>query len=106
MKNYLLIGINIFFIFSTLNSQIISESDVLSEAQKRNISSVEQAVSELNKNGITLSEAEKMANIQGLDLNTFLLNNFGSTSDSNVINIEKDDIVDNIKFIIYITAVT
>tara|TARA_X000000950_G_scaffold36548_1_gene39047 strand:- start:2987 stop:5608 length:2622 start_codon:yes stop_codon:yes gene_type:complete len=97
MKNYLLIGINIFFIFSTLNSQIISESDVLSEAQKRNISSVEQAVSELNKNGITLSEAEKMANIQGLDLNTFLLNNFGSTSDSNVINIEKDDIVDNIK---------
>ena len=51
------------------------DQKLLDEVKKRKISSVEEAVYELNRNGISIEQAEEMAQMQGLDLNTFLSNN-------------------------------
>ncbi len=75
MKNTFLL----FFLFSsfTLISQKSKEVLLSNELDKRNITTKAEAIDELNRNGITLSQAQEMARIQGIDLNTFLSNNFG-----------------------------
>ena len=63
-------------IVTVSKSQINLQSSAMEEAKKRNITSVEEAIEELNKNGISISQATNMAQMQGIDLETFLERNF------------------------------
>ena len=69
---------------------------VLLEAKKRNIQTQEEALIELNKNGITIEQASEMARKQGIDLNTFLSRNFTSTRSKNS-QITSNEIISNIE---------
>lgn len=62
--------------FSYSQNPKITENLALNEAQKRNISTTDEVIKELNKNGISLSQAQEMAKMQGMDFNTFLSQNF------------------------------
>lgn len=57
-----------------------SKQDVLDEAKRRNITSQSEAIAELNKNGISLSQAEEMARMRGMNLQSILNENFSSGS--------------------------
>ncbi len=86
------------FIFSTiLFSQSSDDIKILDELKKRNINTKEQAIIELNKNGISLDQAQEMANMQGIDLDTFLTNNFKSIGTNTEIDNVSDEIVDKIE---------
>ena len=95
MKNKIIIII--FFSFLSSYSQISKENQILEEAKKRNINTTQEAINELNKNGISITQAQEMASMQGIDLNTFLVNNF--LSKSSQIN-EIDNIVDTLEVVI------
>ena len=91
----------IFFVFisfiNVLNSQQTNQEDlVLLETKKRNIQTQEEALIELNKNGITIEQASEMARKQGIDLNTFLSRNFTSTRSKNS-QIPSNEIISNIE---------
>ena len=73
--SFLLLSIG-FPLLSQNQAEIIASE----EMKARNISSIDDAINELNKNGISIKEAEEMAKSQGIDLNTFLLNNFSNNS--------------------------
>ena len=76
------------------------DQKLLDEVKKRKISSVEEAVYELNRNGISIEQAEEMAQMQGLDLNTFLSNNFGFSQKSKSVSEESlEEVVDTIRVI-------
>ena len=61
------------FLFSTISfSQ--TEQDVISEANRLEINSREKAISELASRGISESQAKEMAQLRGIDFNSFLDN--------------------------------
>ena len=61
------------FLFSTISfSQ--TEQDVISEANRLEINSREKAISELASRGISESQAKEMAQLRGLDFDSFLDN--------------------------------
>ena len=61
------------FLFSTISfSQ--TEQDVISEANRLEINSREKAISELASRGISESQAKEMAQLRGIDFDTFLDN--------------------------------
>ncbi len=59
-----------------LDAQNQFELKVAKEIKDRNIFSIDDAIKELNKNGISVDEAKEIAKSQGVDFNTFLINNF------------------------------
>ena len=66
-----------FIIFSLLLSTISfsqTEQDVISEANRLEINSREKAISELAARGISLSQAQEMAQLRGMDFESFLDN--------------------------------
>ena len=66
-----------FIIFSLLFSTISfsqTEQDVISEANRLEINSREKAMSELAARGISLSQAQEMAQLRGIDFESFLDN--------------------------------
>ena len=66
-----------FIIFSLLLSTISfsqTEQDVISEANRLEINSREKAISELAARGISLSQAQEMAQLRGIDFESFLEN--------------------------------
>ncbi len=71
---------------------------VLLEAKNRNIQTQEEALIELNKNGITIEQASEMARKQGIDLNSFLSRNFTSISSKNS-QIPSKEIISNIEVV-------
>ena len=61
-----------------------SPDDIVNEAKRRNINSREAALSELAKNGISLNQAQEMAQLRGIDFETYLqdyLNNNSNIED-------------------------
>jgi polysaccharide biosynthesis/export protein len=61
-----------------------STDDIAAEARRRNINSREDALGELAKNGISLNQAQEMAQLRGLDFESFLqdyLSENGSVGD-------------------------
>ncbi|MDC0331583.1 SLBB domain-containing protein [Flavobacteriaceae bacterium] len=61
------------FLFSTISfSQ--TEQDVISEANRLEINSREKAISELASRGISVSQAKEMAQLRGIDFDSFLDN--------------------------------
>ena len=66
-----------FIIFSLLFSTISfsqTEQDIISEANRLEINSREKAISELAARGISLSQAQEMAQLRGIDFESFLDN--------------------------------
>ena len=70
----------IFLFSATVLAQIPTEKAIMEEANRRNINSIEEALSELNKNGISETQARTLARQQGISFDAFLNNNFTSTS--------------------------
>lgn len=66
------ISIIILTLFSLLELHSQTEQQVLSEANRLNISSREEAISALSKKGISESQAKEMAQIRGIDFEAFL----------------------------------
>ena len=63
----------VYFLFSTISfSQ--TEQDVISEANRLEINSREKAISELAARGISESQAKEMAQLRGIDFDSFLDN--------------------------------
>jgi protein involved in polysaccharide export with SLBB domain len=63
----------VFLLFSTISfSQ--TEQDVISEANRLGINSKEKAIKELSDRGITESQAKEMAQLRGVDFDSFLDN--------------------------------
>ena len=61
----------VFLLFSTISfSQ--TEQDVISEANRLGINSREKAIKELSARGISESQAKEMAQLRGIDFDTFL----------------------------------
>jgi protein involved in polysaccharide export with SLBB domain len=52
--------------------------DIIAEAQRRNIDSRDKALNELAKNGISLTQAQEMAQLQGIDFDSYLDNYLSS----------------------------
>ena len=63
-----------------LFAQLPTEKTILDEAKRRNINTVEQALNELSKNGISEEQARVLARQQGVSFDNFLKNNFTSKS--------------------------
>ena len=79
-----LISLVLVLFINVLNSQQTAQEDLaLLEAKKRNIQTQEEAIIELNKNGISIEQASEMARKQGVDLNSFLSRNFKSVRSTN-----------------------
>jgi len=99
MKIYIILCL---FITTTFFGQTNKEKLIIGEANKRNINTTEEAINELNRNGISIIEAQEMARAQGIDFNTFLLKNFGNTSDSELNKkklIDELEVVDKIEIV-------
>ena len=77
---YQMSKILIFLFSATVLAQIPTEKAIMEEANRRNINSIEEALSELNKNGISETQARTLARQQGISFDAFLNNNFTSTS--------------------------
>ena len=92
--------LTLIFIFN-LSAQTTNEKLILEEANKRNITTTEEAISELNKNGITIGQAQEIAKMQGIDLNTFLSNNFGlqKSNINKITESSSDDVKESIEII-------
>jgi polysaccharide export outer membrane protein len=87
------------FLFSTiLFSQ--TEQDVISEANRLEINSREKAISELAARGISESQAKEMAQLRGIDFESFLDNYLKSNagkSKSTFSNVKTDSVVTSLK---------
>ena len=77
----------LFALFTFISFQIFSQSasDIATQAQNLGISSEEDVLKELQRRGMTVQDAEKMALIYGIDYNEFISqyiisNDVGSTS--------------------------
>ena len=70
----------IFLFSATVLAQIPTEKAIMEEANRRNINSIEEALSELNKNGISETQARTLARQQGISFDAFLNNNFTAKS--------------------------
>jgi len=97
MRNIVYLLLLIFSAFQY--GQTANEKLALDEAKRRNISTKSEALTELNKNGISLSQAQEMAKMQGIDLNTFLSQNFGSNKTTTPTNSTANDTVDKITLV-------
>jgi len=64
----------LFALFSTLSFQIYSQSasDIATQAQNLGISSEEDVLRELQRRGMTVQDAERMALIYGIDYNEYI----------------------------------
>ena len=87
------------FLFSTISfSQ--TEQDVISEANRLEINSREKAISELAARGISESQAKEMAQLRGIDFESFLDNYLKSNagkSKSTFSNVKTDSVVTSLK---------
>jgi len=87
------------FLFSTISfSQ--TEQDVISEANRLEINSREKAISELAARGISESQAKEMAQLRGIDFESFLDNYLKSNagkSKSTFSNFKTDSVVTSLK---------
>ena len=70
----------IFLFSATVLAQIPTEKAIMEEANRRNINTIEEALSELNKNGISETQARTLARQQGISFDAFLNNNFTAKS--------------------------
>ena len=59
---------------------------MLNDFDKFDSKSKEQVLSELEKMGMTLEDAEKLAKIQGIDINDFLLKFYNEDKDESIID--------------------
>ena len=86
-------------LFSTISfSQ--TEQDVISEANRLEINSREKAISELAARGISESQAKEMAQLRGIDFESFLDNYLKSNagkSKSTFSNVKTDSVVTSLK---------
>lgn len=76
MKKFLFIILTASFSYA----QIPNEETLLKEAARRNITTPEQALSELRKNGIDENQARALARQQGISMDEFLTTNFASAN--------------------------
>ena len=94
-----------FIIFSLLFSTISfsqTEQDVISEANRLEINSREKAISELAARGISLSQAQEMAQLRGIDFESFLdnyLKTNASAPNTAVANTISNDVVSELKVV-------
>ncbi len=86
------ISIIILTLFSLLELHSQTEQQVLSEANRLNISSREEAISALSKKGISESQAKEMAQIRGIDFEAFLDQYLKSKEGSTANNRGKSDL--------------
>jgi protein involved in polysaccharide export with SLBB domain len=70
----------IFLFSASVLAQIPTEKAIMEEANRRNINSIEEALAELNKNGISETQARTLALQQGISFDAFLNNNFTAKS--------------------------
>jgi polysaccharide export outer membrane protein len=96
----ILITLFLFFSLFQLHSQ--TEQDITSEANRLEINSREQAISALASKGISLSQAKEMAQLRGIDFDTFLENYLktnASAPSTIVTNTNSNDVVSELKVV-------
>ena len=72
-------------------AQVPTEKAIMDEAKRRNIDTVEKALDELSKNGISENQAKELARQQGISFDDFLKNNFTAKSSmSNAVAFDPD----------------
>jgi polysaccharide export outer membrane protein len=81
----LFLFINLFQVYSQ------TEQDVISEANRLEINSREQAISALESKGISLSQAKEMAQLRGIDFDKFLDNYLETTASASKATVAKTD---------------
>lgn len=108
-KSFISSNLGIFFLFIAFNSNAQSsiESQALSSAKSMNITTQQQALDALRKQGISEGQARQMARMRGVDfdtfLNTYFTNNttpISNTSGSAILpttNISANNVVDAIQ---------
>jgi protein involved in polysaccharide export with SLBB domain len=96
------ISIIIFSLFSLLQLHSQTEQQVISEANRLNISSRQEAINALLSKGITESQAKEMARIRGVDFEVFLADYLKSNAGrSKVIpgNIQNNEVATELKVV-------
>ena len=96
----ILITLFLFIIQAQLYAQ--TEQDVISEANRLDISSREQAISALASKGVSLSQAKEMAQLRGIDFDTFLdnyLKTKASEPNTIIANTNGNDVVSELKVV-------
>jgi hypothetical protein len=78
------LGIFFLFIFFNSNAQNAIESQALSTAKSMNISTQQQALDALRKQGISEGQARQMARMRGVDFDSFLNTYFSNSSNTNL----------------------
>ena len=76
----------ILIISSIAFTQTQEQKNMLNDFDKFDSKSKEQVLSELEKMGMTLEDAEKLAKIQGIDINDFLLKFYNEDKDESIID--------------------
>ena len=86
---------------SVLQLQSQTEQDIVKEANRLNVSSRDQAINALSSKGISLAQAKKMAQLRGIDFDTFLDNYLKSNSTSAKVNTTPlaSDVVTDLKVV-------
>jgi protein involved in polysaccharide export with SLBB domain len=96
----ILITLFLFFSLFQLHSQ--TEQDIISEANRLEINSREQAISALASRGVSLSQAKEMAQLRGIDFDAFLENYLktnASASNTAVANTNSNEVVSELKVV-------
>ena len=73
-----------------LYAQLPTEQSILQEAKRQNIVTVEQALNALKQNGISESQARKLAREKGVSFDDFLFSNFKASKKSDTDNLSSD----------------
>ena len=98
IRHYFLSAIMCFVLLSTYAQ---SEQDIVREADRLQISSRQEAINALASKGISLTQAQEMARLRGIDFDTFLENYLKSNKKSSAVgNASKgmgNDVVTRIK---------
>jgi polysaccharide export outer membrane protein len=96
----ILITLFLFFSLFQLHSQ--TEQDIISEANRLEINSREQAISALASKGVSLSQAKEMAQLRGIDFDAFLdnyLETKASAPNTAVVNTNSNEVVSELKVV-------
>ena len=96
----ILITLFLFFSLFQLNSQ--TKQDAISEANRLNISSNQDATNALRSKGISEAQVRKMAKLRGIDYDTALaeyLNSKSSAPNTAVANTISNDVVSELKVV-------
>ena len=96
------ISIIIFSLFSLLQLHSQTEQQVISEANRLNISSRQEAINALSSKGITESQAKEMARIRGIDFEVFLADYLKSNAVRSKVmpgNIQNNEVATELKVV-------